>query len=961
MATKTHPLEGVLRRRVKGEVRFDPYSRAMYSTDASLYQMEPVGVVIPRDEEDVIAVVESCAEAGVPVLPRGAGTSLAGQTVNHAVVLDFSKYLHHVLEVSPEERWARVQPGITLDAVNQAVGQYGLHYPPDPTTTSRATVGGGIGNNSCGAHSIVYGKTSDHVKEIQVVLSNGQATVFRPLEGEALEKKLAKQGLEGSIYANVLRIVQEQREEIQRRFPKVMRRVSGYSLDAFLKPGPVDMTKLVVGSEGTLVVVTEAKLNLEPLPKMQAVGVLHFRDLLESMEATVATLEHRPAAVELVDKTIIRQARMLPGFARRMTFLEGEPEAVLVVEFFGDSEAELRARLDRLEEDMQRRRLGYACVRAMGPAQQADVWAVRNNGLGLLMSVKGDAKPLPFVEDSSVPPERLPEYVRRFGQIVQDHGTSAAYYAHASVGCLHIRPVINVKTQEGVERLKSISAAVSDLVKELGGSLSGEHGDGISRGMWMEKMFGTPLYNAFREVKRTFDPKGTMNPGKIVDCPPIEKYLRIGPNYRAMEVKTVFDFTADGGYARSVELCNGVGACRKLSNGTMCPSYMATREEEHSTRGRANVLRSVLSGLLPASEFASKRLYEVLDLCLECKGCKGECPSNVDMAKLKYEFLHKYYQAHRRPLRALLFAHVNTLNRWRGRLGPLANLGTGDPVSRWLLHTLLGIHRNRRLPPIAATTFPEWFRRRNGAARPAGAIRGQVVLFHDTFTDYHQPQVGIATTELLEAAGYEVVLADQVCCGRPMISKGMLEQAQEHARINVARLHAYARQGIPIVGCEPSCLLALRDDYLDLLPGSEEARSVAASTFLLDEFLVKLHRDGQLTLRFRETPGRLLFHGHCHQKALVGTAASLAALRLIPGLQVEEVNSGCCGMAGAFGYEQEHYDISMKIGEERLFPAVRSAPEARVAVTGFSCRHQIEDGTGRKALHVAEVLREALG
>ena len=957
----TRALEADLRRHVKGEVRFDAYSRVMYSTDASIYQMEPLGVVIPRDAEDVATVVATCAQVGVAVLPRGGGTSLAGQTVNRAVVLDFSKYMHQVLEVNPEERWVRTQPGIPLDELNHHLRPHGLHYTPDPATSNRATVGGGVGNNSCGSHSVVYGKTSDHVKELSVVLADGAAAHFRPLDGSDLEAKIAQSDLEGRIYREVARIAGEQREEIDRRYPRIMRRVSGYNLDLMVGDGPVDLTRLVVGSEGTLCTVTEAKLSLEPIPKLRALAVLHFHGLIEAMEATVAILDHGPSAVELMGRLMIEQARASVGFARRMTFVEGDPEALLLTEFFGDSQEELRAKIDRLERDLSKRGLGYAFVRAMAPEEQANVWAVRIAGLGLLMGIKGDAKPLPFVEDTAVSPEVLPEYIRRFDEIVRSHDTTAAYYGHASVGCLHVRPLVNIKLQEGLDTLVAISTDISDLVLEFGGSISGEHGDGIVRSVWVEKMFGSRLYNAFREVKRSFDPEGIMNPGKIVDSPPLTENLRIGPDYKAprdksLEVETLLDFTADGGFARSVELCNGVGACRKTLDGTMCPSYMVTREEEHSTRGRANALRAAISGMLPASELTGKRLYDVLDLCLECKGCKAECPSNVDMAKLKYEFLNGYYRKHRTPLRARLFADIARINRWSARLGPLANLGMANPLTRWLLHRFLGIHRKRRLPSLARQSFPDWFRKR--PSKPPGP-KGQVVLFHDTFMDYNEPQVGRAAVELLEAAGFQVVLVDQVCCGRPMISKGMLERARDHARTNVDSLYPYAEAGIPIVGCEPSCLLTLRDEYPDLLR-DDKATVVADHAMLIDEFLVKLKSEGQLDLRFRETPERVLLHGHCHQKALVGIEPSLAALRLVPGLQVEEINSGCCGMAGAFGYEREHYDLSMAIGEQRLFPAVRAAPEARIAITGFSCRHQLHDGTGRSAQHVAELLREAL-
>ena len=964
LATETGALEADLRRRVSGEVRFDLYTRTMYSTDASIYQMEPIGVVLPRDADDVAAVVAACAEASVPVLPRGGGTGLAGQTVNHAVVLDFTRYMHNVVDVNPQERWVRTQPGITLDQLNHQLRPHGLHFTPDPTTSSRATVGGAVGNNSCGTHSVVYGKTSDHVIGVNVVMSDGHAATFEAVAAAELESKLTRSDLEGAIYREMPRIAATQREEIERRFPRIMRRVSGYNLDAMLDGGPTNLARMVVGSEGTLVAVTEAKLNLEPLPTMRGLAVLHFHDLIEAMEATVATLEHQPSAVELVDDMIIQRSRESLGFARRMTFVEGDPRALLLVEFFGESQRELDAKVEGLRQDMERRHLGFACVVVMNTAEQANVWAVRAAGLGLLMSVTGDTKPLPFVEDTAVAPEKLPEYVRRFDEIVREHDTVAAYYGHASVGCMHIRPMVNIKQQDGLDKLVSIASDISDLVLEFGGSLSGEHGDGIVRGVWMEKMFGTSLYNAFREVKRTFDPHGVMNPGKIIDTPLITENLRLGPDYRAIEQDTILDFSAQGGFARAVEMCNGVGACRKVLTGTMCPSYMVTREEEHSTRGRANALRSVLSGTLPPSEFASKRLYNVMDLCLECKGCKAECPSNVDMAKLKYEFLGNYYRQNRMPLRSRIFARIAEVNRRARMLGPFANMAMGNPLTRWVLDRFVGIDRRRKLPSMSWTTFPSWFYGRREAFQPQNpdmepGARGEVVLFHDTFMDNNEPRVGMATVELLEAAGYRVTLADNVCCGRPMLSKGLLEQAAENAMINVERLLPYAQAGVPIVGCEPSCLLTLRDEYPDLVR-TPEAKLVAENSFLLEELLVKLDSDGELGLRFMNTPDHVLFHGHCHQKALVGSETSVAALRLVPGLEVEEIDSGCCGMAGSFGYEKEHYDISMAIGELRLFPAVRDASEARIVTTGVSCRQQIEHGTRRRAEHVAEILRGAL-
>ena len=971
--SQSRELEAEFKKRVSGEVRFDPYSRMLYSTDASIYQMDPVGVVIPRTSDDVLAVMDVAARNGVPVMPRCGGTSLAGQAVNHAIVMDFSKYLDRVVEVNRDEHWARVEPGIVLDHLNRHLAPLALQYAPDPTTSNRACVGGGVGNNTCGSHSVIYGKTVDHVLELKTVLSDGSQAHFGPLSRPELEAKLAGTGLESQIYREVRRIGHENRDEVLARYPKIMRRVSGYNLDDFINSeggdeglssgasgGPFNLSKMVVGSEGTMCVVTEAKVNLVPVPPKKGLAVLHFDDTARACEATWEILAHGPAAVELIGRMILDRCRESLGFARLMSFVEGEPDAILAVEFSGESEAEVAGKLDRLKQDMARKGMGYACVNMVEPSAQANVWALRSAGLGLLMSTRGDSKPMPYVEDTAVDPQKMGEYVRRFDEIVKAHGTRAGYYGHASVGCLHIRPLVNLKTSEGVQKMVSLASDISDLVLEFGGSLSGEHGDGIVRGVWTQKMFGPKLYQAFRELKGAFDPQGIMNPGKIIDCPPMTENLRFGTEYRAPSPDTRLDFSRDQGYSGVVEMCNGMGACRKTT-GTMCPSYMVTKEEEHSTRGRANLLRAVLSGALPGESMASRRLYDALDLCLECKACKAECQTGVDMAKLKYEFLDHYHQAHGVPLRARLFANINTLSRLGSRMAPVSNWMGALPLSKLLTHAFLGIHRKRSLPHFARTSFPAWFK----SHIPYGTgHKGPVVLFNDTFMNYSYPQVGIAAVEVLERAGFRVSLADAACCGRPMVSKGLLERSKAQAVHNVDLLYPYAREGIPIVGCEPSCLLTLRDEYPDLLPGGvqgERAQAVAARSYLIDEFLASLQERGELELEFTDAAKKVLFHGHCHQKALVGTQQSMATLRLPPGYQVEEAASGCCGMAGSFGYEKEHYQISMEVGRQGIFPAVEAKGEDwEVAVMGISCREQIEHGTGRQARHLVEVLRDAL-
>ena len=968
-AAERRDLEEMLRQRVAGEVRFDPFSRVLYSTDASIYQMEPVGVVIPRNKDDVLAVMEVARDNRVPVLARAGGTSLAGQTVNHAIVTDFSKYLNQVVEVNREESWARVQPGIVLDQLNRELLPYGLMYAPDPTTSSRACVGGGVGNNTCGAHSVIYGKTLDHIMELDVVLADGAEAHFRPLDAGELEVKLSGGGLESDIYRGVRRLAHDNAAEIAARYPNIMRRVSGYNLDEFVPPlsptvgrsgeGGFNLAKMVVGSEGTLCVATEVKVNLVRRPTMTGLSVLHFADIFQASEAVQEILNHGPSSIEIMDKNVLDRSRQSMGLSTAMAFIQGDPGAILAVEFYGESEAELTAKTEGLKADMERRRLGYACVNLLDRASQANVWSVRKNGLGLLMSMHGDAKPLPFVEDTAVDPENMGAFVRQFDEIVRNHGTEAAYYGHASVGCLHIRPVVSLKDQAGVDKMYSIADEISDLVKEFGGSLSGEHGDGIVRGVWNEKMFGPEIYQMFRELKSTFDPDGIMNPGKIIDCPPMTENLRYGPGYRAESLPTLLDFSIDANFAGAVEMCNGMGACRKLE-GTMCPSFIATREEEHSTRGRANLLRAAMSGKLPEGTITSQRLYDALDLCLECKGCKAECESGVDMAKLKYEFLGNYFKANGLPRRNRIFGNIAKYSAWGSRLAPFSNWLAASPIGKLFSNHFLGVHPNRSVPGFTRQTFPQWFRSRRRGGDSRVAPTQTVVLLNDTYMNYNYPGVGKAAVALLEAAGFKVELADAPCCGRPMISKGMLDAAAANAAHNVSLLHAYAGQGIPIIGCEPSCLLTLRDEYPQLAPGPE-AQTVAQHSYLIDEFLVKLRAEDRLDLEFNDLEKKVLFHAHCHQRSLAGTAPSLDALRLPPGYQVELVNAGCCGMAGSFGYEKEHYDLSMTIGAQALFPAVNAkGPDWEVAVMGVSCRQQIEHGTGRNARHLAEVLAEAL-
>jgi FAD/FMN-containing dehydrogenase/Fe-S oxidoreductase len=954
-------LHAALVETISGEVRFDRLSRALYSTDASVYQIVPLGVVLPRTEADVAAVVRACARFRVPLTARGGGTSQAGQAIGPGVVLDCSKHFHRVLEIDAAGRWARVEPGCVLADLNRALGPLGLKFAPDISTADRATIGGMVANNSSGARSVVYGKTIDHVLELKVVLADGSMIHCGPLDGPGLEARCGRDDLEGACYRAVRALAAEHADEIERRYPKILRRVGGYNLDAFLGDGRggagFNLAHLFVGSEGTLGVVVEAKLRLVELPKAKAVLVVQFGDLLDALAATPAILAHRPAAVELVDRYVLGSTRLNPEAARLRDFLRGDPAAILLVELYGDRPDDLPPRLDALEADLRARGFGDHLHRASEAGAQARIWKLREMALGLSMAEKGDAKAISFVEDTAVAPDRLRDYIAEFLAIVARHGTTAGVYAHASVGCLHVRPVIDLKTEAGVRRFEAIADEVAALVLKHGGALSGEHGDGLVRSPFQERMYGPALYQAFRALKRTFDPLGLLNPGKIVDAPPLATNLRFGPGYITPEVATTFDFSADGGLVRSAELCAGVGACRKKHEGTMCPSYRATRDERDSTRGRANALRLALTGQLGLAGLTDLAVHQALDLCLECKGCKAECPTNVDMARLKAEFLHRYYREHGLPWRNRVFGHADRLSRWGCRLAPLSSWALRSRPLRWLNDRLLRIDRRRVPPAFARRTLARRLASLRAAGEPEGSSPG-ILLFPDTFTNYYQPEIGEAAAVLLRRSGCRVWLgpAGLRCCGRPLISNGLLDIAAARARHNVELLSPWAAAGRPIVASEPSCILTIKDDYPALLRGDlrKKAEAVAAACLTFEEFLVR----DQERLAFREGPRRILVQGHCHQRALVGMGPLLRLLRLIPGAEVVDLDAGCCGMAGSFGYEAEHYEVSRLVGEQRLFPALRQADPATVVVApGFSCRLQIAHFTGRDALHPAQLLQ----
>jgi FAD/FMN-containing dehydrogenase/Fe-S oxidoreductase len=952
-------LQAALAAQIDGEVRFDRISQALYSTDASVYQILPLGVVIPKTRDDVIRTVNICRQFGASITARGGGTSQAGQAIGAGVQLDFSKYLHKVLALDPDAKTVRVEPGIVLDELNAFLRPYGLWLPLDISTSDRATIGGMIANNSSGTRSVIYGKTLDYVLGVTALLSDGSIVEMSALDSAQLNSKCGQSNLEGACYETVRRLAAQHAPEIERRYPKILRRVGGYNLDEFV-PGrePFNLARLLVGSEGTLAITLDATLRLVPLPKHRAMCVVQFHDLLESLAATPVILQHRPSAIELVDRFILDTTRGKTEFEPLRDFVQGDPAAVLFVEFISDDPSEPHDRIAQLEHSLKTGRLGYHFHRALEPPAQARLWKLRQAALGLSMSEYGDAKAISFVEDTAVSTDRLRDYIARFQQILECHDTRAGFYAHASVGLLHVRPVVNLKQADGVAKFEKIAEEISDLVLQFGGALSGEHGDGLVRGPFQQKMYGPILYDAFCELKRTFDPAGLFNPGKIVAAPPLTANLRFGPRYQTRHIETAFDFTDFGSLAQAAEQCGGVGACRKTLSGTMCPSYMATRDENDSTRGRANVLRLAISGQFGSIGLTDPALYPVLDLCLECKACKSECPTGIDMARMKSEFLHQYRLQHGTTLRSRLLSRVDRIALWGSRLAPLSNWLSGSPPLRWFSEVLLGLDRRRLPPPFARRTFLEWWSKEQHHFLPDGTShQPKIALFADTFTNFHEPEIPRAAAELARAAGCHFTVAPRVCCGRPLISKGFLDDARHQAEQTVRSLLPLVEQRLPIVFVEPGCYSAVCDDHPHLLRGDlqQKARRIAAACVTFEQWATGA------ALRLRPQPQKLLAHAHCHQKALVGAAPMLRLLAQIPDCQTVDLDAGCCGMAGSFGYEREHYEISRAVGERKLLPAVRSAEAGTVvAASGFSCRHQIEHFTGTRAVHPAVLLHSLL-
>jgi FAD/FMN-containing dehydrogenase/Fe-S oxidoreductase len=939
-------LHDALDGRLEGYLRTDEASRALWSTDASIYLRRPVGVVVARSEEDVKLALAAARELGLSITPRGTGTSLAGQATAPGLALDLSE-MQKVFALDLEEKRCSVEPGTIQGVLNALVEPHGLVFGADTSTSDVATLGGMVGNNSAGMRSIVYGTTADQVLSLRCVLASGETVELRTLPREEAKRRASHADAASRILRGALEIGERYEDEIKRRFPRMIRRVSGYGLDALVDPETVDLTRLVCGSEGTLAVVTRADFRLAELPPQRALASLEFDSLAAAARATVELLKLGPSALEMLDDVAIGRARASTAYAGSTRFVQGDPKALLLVEWSGTRE-ELDGRFAGLEEIAREVGALHSTPLRTKGEMQATV-KLRKSILPLLLGTTEREKPVAFVEDAAVPPDRLEEFIGRFEEIVEKNGTWACFYGHASVGCLHVRPALDTSDPDGVARMRRIAEGVADLVVDCGGSLSGEHGDGLARSEFLERMYGPEILRAFSEVKALFDPEGMLNPGVIVAPPPMDRQLRIGPGRRRLSINPNLDFSGQGNFAAAVELCNGSGFCRKKTGGTMCPSYMVTLDEKDTTRARANMLRSVIDGTLPPEELTGERMKEVMDLCVGCKACKTECPSQVDVASMKTEVLSQMGKTHGFSVRQKAAAHIRRQLALAALSPSLYNALAGTrPVRR--AAALAGIDPRRSLPEVAHMTFSKRF-----PSLPQGEGPAEVALFNDTWNEYQRPEVGVGAVRLLAAAGAKVYLPEVVCCGRPMLSEGLVDEARKKARRNVDLLYPFVERGVPLVGLEPSCILTIRDDYAKLLPNDERVRELAGATRLFEEALLEL--DPELPLH-QGSP--VLLHGHCHQKALVGTGPTERALSLASGADVRVVDSGCCGMAGLFGYEAGHYEVSMKMGERRLFPAVRGSEGRVVVAPGTSCREQILDGTGRRALHPAEYLAALL-
>lgn len=966
-------LKGIL----EGDIYTDKVYRLIHATDASAYRELPAAVCRPAGEPDIIKIVRFANETGIPVIPRAAGTSLAGQVVGSGIVVDISKYMNKILELNTTERWVRVQPGVVLDELNEFLKPHRLFFGPETSTSNRCLMGGMVGNNSCGAHSLIYGSTREHTLEVKAVLSDGSNATFCDLDKKTFLEKCRGDSLENKIYRHFYETLSrpEVRAEICREFPDplVTRRNTGYAIDLLMDTGPFtdggedfNFCRMIAGSEGTLAFITEIKLNLVPLPPPEkALVCVHFGSREEALRATLVALEFNPGAVEMMDNIVLELTRGNIEQKKNRFFVEGDPAAILIIEFARNTQQELMEIATALVTRMKEAGCGYHFPVITG-SDISKVWNLRKAGLGVLTGMKGDAKPVSLIEDTSVRVNVLPGYIGEIQEVLDRYDKKVVYHAHVGSGELHMRPVLNLKDPADVELFRTIGREVAVLVKKFRGSLSGEHGDGRLRGEFIPLIIGEKNYDLLREIKRVWDPANIMNPGKIIDTPLMNTSLRYVPGKPVREIDTVFDFSAWGGIIRFTEQCNGSGDCRKseIIGGTMCPSFMVTRDEYTTTRARANLLREFLSNSEKSDPFNNQELYDILDLCLSCKGCKSECPSNVDMAKLKAEFLQHWYDANGIPVRAWLVANITTINRLGALLPGLFNFFVSNRYTAGLIKLFTGFAAQRSIPSLHRITLRSWLTRYLDMLNSGTGEKGRVLLFVDEFSQYNDTVTGIKAVKLLTRLGYRVGVTSHGVSGRTFISKGFLRKARDIARKNIETLISDNNNGTVIIGIEPSAILSFRDEYPDLA-GKDlftAAKRLADSALMIDEFIAGEAGAGKIGPElFTDQQKEILLHGHCQQKAVASTHSTLKMLSIPVNYRVKEIKSGCCGMAGSFGYEKEHYDLSMRVGELVLFPDVRGASdETLIAAPGTSCRHHIFDGTGRKAFHPVELLHDAL-
>lgn len=935
-----------------------------YSTDASVYQELPTAVAIPVDKSDLNVLIDFAVKHELTLIPRTAGTSLAGQVVGNGIIVDVSKHFNRILEVNETEGWVRVEPGVIRDDLNKYLHKSGWMFGPETSTASRAMIGGMIGNNSSGLHSIVWGDTRHNLLSAQVLLDDGSEIALESLDQEEIKRKIQSPTREGEIYKKLHKLItdSENINIIEKGYPKkeITRRNTGYALDYLINPElDFNLCYLLAGSEGTLGIITEAKLKLMPLPPKE-IGVLciHFADMVECMKGNVVALKHRPEASELVDKYILDFTKDHPTYKHNRFFIEGDPEALLIVEFRADNVEELEVKAKSLENDLKSANLGYAYAFVTG-AKTDLVWDVRKAGLGLIRNLPGDEQPVNLIEDCAVSPQDLPDYVADVQKILKDEGVHASYYAHAGAGELHIEPFINLKSKKGKQQFRSILEKTTDLVVKYQGSLSGEHGDGRLRGEFIPKALGAEVYALLKEVKNIFDPKGIFNANKIVDTPPMDTHLRYDER-EVKKVNTFFDFSKEGGILNLAEKCSGSGDCRKthLTGGTMCPSFMATRNEQDTTRARANLLRQFLTQSTQENKFDHEEIKEVMDLCLSCKACKSECPSLVDVAKMKAEFLQHYYDANGSSLRDKVIANFTSSQKLGSVFAPLYNWSIQNKFVSSLIKSTLGFAEKRSLPKVHSPNLRTWIQKQKNENKGK-----RVYLFCDEFTNYNDTPVGIKAYQLLTALGYKVIVPNHIESGRTFLSKGFVRKAKEIANKNIEMLSKLVSPETPIIGIEPSAIITFRDEYLDLVDKNkrEKAQKLAKNSFLIEEFLVQEWKKGHIkSEQFAEMTKPVKLHGHCYQKAFQLEGYSEQLLSIIPNCEVQMIPSGCCGMAGSFGYEKEHFEVSMKVSELVLMPEVRKDEEAIIAAPGTSCRHQIWDGASRQAYHPVEILYDAL-